>query len=51
MLLSPKEPPISEVMKEEIKRWTDGRKSALVLETIPGKTTVAAASLLGKDES
>lgn len=31
-------------MKEEIKRWTARRKSALVLELIQGKTTVAEAS-------
>jgi len=31
-------------MQEEIKRWTARRKSALVLKTIQGKTTVAAAS-------
>ena len=37
---------MSEVMEEEIKRWTARRKSALVLESIQGKTT-----LLGKDES
>jgi len=30
-------------MEEEIKRWTARRKSALVLEIIQGKTTVAAA--------
>lgn len=35
---------MSEVMEEEIKRWTARRKSALVLEVIQGKTTVAAAS-------
>jgi transposase-like protein len=31
-------------MDEEIKRWTAKRKTALVLEIIQGKTTVAAAS-------
>ena len=31
-------------MDEEIKRWTARRKSALVLEIIQGKTTVAEAS-------
>ena len=31
-------------MDEEIKRWTAKRKSALVLEIIQGKTTVAEAS-------
>ena len=31
-------------MEEEIKRWTARRKSALVLEIIRGKTTVAEAS-------
>lgn len=31
-------------MTEEIKRWTAKRKSALVLETIKGKTTVSEAS-------
>lgn len=35
---------MSDVMEEEIKRWTARRKSALVLEIIQGKTTVAAAS-------
>ncbi len=33
-----------QVMDEEIKRWTARRKSALVLEIIWGKTTVAEAS-------
>jgi len=32
------------LMDDEIKRWTARRKSALVLETIQGKTTVAEAS-------
>jgi transposase-like protein len=32
------------VMDVEIKRWTARRKSALVLEIIQGKTTVAEAS-------
>nr|WP_269765053.1 DUF1153 domain-containing protein [Burkholderia ubonensis] len=31
-------------MEEEIKRWTAKRKSALVLDIIQGKTTVAEAS-------
>ena len=31
-------------MEEEVKRWTAKRKSALVLEIIQGKTTVAEAS-------
>lgn len=35
---------MSTVMEEEIKRWTARRKSALVLEIIQGKTTVAEAS-------
>jgi len=35
------ETPMSAVMEEEIKRWTARRKSALVLEIIQGKTTVA----------
>ena len=35
---------MSQVMNEEIKRWTTRRKSALVLEIIQGKTTVAEAS-------
>ncbi|WP_313643751.1 transposase [Stenotrophomonas sp.] len=35
---------MSEMMGEEIKRWTARRNSALVLEIIQGKTTVAAAS-------
>src|SRR5690606_10742059 len=30
---------MSQVMEEEIKRWTARRKSALVLEIIQGKTT------------
>jgi hypothetical protein len=30
--------------EEEIKRWTAKRKSALVLEIIQGKTTVAEAN-------
>ena len=30
--------------EDEIKRWTAKRKSALVLEIIQGKTTVAEAS-------
>lgn len=35
---------MSTVMEEEIKRWTARRKSALVLEIIQGKTTIAEAS-------
>ena len=35
---------MSILMEEEIKRWTARRKSALVLEIIQGKTTVAEAS-------
>ena len=35
---------MSVVMEEEIKRWTARRKSALVLEIIQGKTTIAEAS-------
>lgn len=35
---------MSEVMEEEIERWTAQRESALVLEIIQGKTSVAAAS-------
>jgi len=35
---------MSETMEEEIKRWTARRKSALVLEIIQGKMTVAVAS-------
>lgn len=31
-------------MEEEVKRWTAKRKSALVLEILQGKTTVAEAS-------
>ncbi|AVY95533.1 transposase [Microvirgula aerodenitrificans] len=31
-------------MEEDIKRWTARRKSALVLDVIQGKTTVAEAS-------
>ncbi len=32
------------MLEEEIKRWTAQRKSALALEIMKGKTTVAAAS-------
>jgi transposase-like protein len=39
-----KEGQMSELMDEQIKRWTAKRKSALVLEIIQGKTTVAEAS-------
>lgn len=35
---------MSTTMDEDIKRWTARRKSALVLEIIQGKTTVAEAS-------
>ncbi len=35
---------MSIVMEEGIKRWTARRKSALVLEILQGKTTVAEAS-------
>ncbi|MDZ4077986.1 MULTISPECIES: transposase [Hydrocarboniphaga] len=35
---------MSVVMEDEIKRWTAKRKSALVLEIIQGKKTVAEAS-------
>ena len=35
---------MSMVMEEEIKRWTAKRKSALVLEILQGKSTVAEAS-------
>ena len=35
---------MSQVMEEEIKRWTERRKSALVLEIIHGRTTVAEAT-------
>jgi len=35
---------MSTKMEEEVKRWTAKRKSALVLEIIQGKTTVAEAS-------
>jgi transposase-like protein len=35
---------MSEVMDEEIKRWTARRKSALVLEIIQGRTTVSASA-------
>ena len=35
---------MSMLMDDEIKRWTARRKSALVLEIIQGKTTVAEAS-------
>ncbi len=35
---------MSETVAEDIKRWTAKRKSALVIEIIQGKTTVAGAS-------
>jgi len=35
---------MSMTMKDEIKRWTAKRKSALVLDMIQGKTTMAEAS-------
>ncbi|MBQ0962018.1 DUF1153 domain-containing protein [Ideonella sp. 4Y11] len=35
---------MSMLMDEEIKRWTAKRKTALVLEIIQGKTSVAEAS-------
>ena len=35
---------MSTKMEEDIKRWTAKRKSALVLDIIQGKTTVAEAS-------
>ncbi len=35
---------MSKTMEEDIKRWTAKRKSALVLDIIQGKTTVAEAS-------
>jgi len=35
---------MSEVMGDEIKRWTARRKSALVLEIIQSRTTVTEAS-------
>ncbi|WP_123299424.1 DUF1153 domain-containing protein [Comamonas sp. BIGb0124] len=35
---------LSMKMEEEIKRWTAKRKSALVMDIIQGKTTVAEAS-------
>ena len=35
---------VSTLMEEEIKRWTARRKTALVLEIIQGKMTVAEAS-------
>jgi len=35
---------MSELMDEQIKRWTAKRKRTLVLEIIQGKTTVAEAS-------
>ncbi|HBP30904.1 MAG TPA: transposase [Advenella kashmirensis] len=35
---------MSMIMEDEIKRWTAKRKSALVLDIIQGKTTVAEAS-------
>ena len=38
---------MSIVMEEDIKRWTAKRKTALVLEIIQGKTTVAEAKAEG----
>ncbi len=35
---------MSMTMEEDIKRWTARRKSALILEIIRGKTTVAEAA-------
>lgn len=35
---------MSTLMDEEIKRWTAQRKSALVVELIQGKTTLAEAN-------
>ena len=35
---------MSEIVADDIKRWTAKRKSALVIEIIQGKTTVAVAS-------
>ena len=35
---------MSDTMTEAVKRWTAKRKSALVVEIIQGKTTVAEAS-------
>lgn len=35
---------MSTKMEDEVKRWTAKRKSALVLDIIQGKTTVAEAS-------
>ncbi|MEM9369772.1 MAG: DUF1153 domain-containing protein [Pseudomonadota bacterium] len=35
---------MSETVADDIKRWTAKRKSALVIEIIQGKTTVAEAS-------
>ena len=35
---------MSTLLEEEIKRWTAKRKTALVLEIIQGKTSVAEAS-------
>ena len=35
---------MSDVMEEEIKRWTAGRKSALVLDILQGRTTVSESA-------
>ncbi len=35
---------MSTAIEQEIKRWTAKRKSALVMEILQGKTTVAEAS-------
>jgi len=40
---------MSTKMEEDIKRWTAKRKSALVLDIIQGKATVAEASRLQQD--
>ena len=35
---------MSDVMEEEIKRWTGRRKSALVLDILQGRTTVSESA-------
>ncbi|MBM4228642.1 MAG: transposase, partial [Gammaproteobacteria bacterium] len=35
---------MSDVMEEEIKRWTARRKSALVLDILQGRTTVSESA-------
>jgi hypothetical protein len=43
-LVSLKERQMSNLMEDDIKRWTAKRKTALFLDIIQGKSTVAEAS-------